>query len=246
MCRLGMRDYTIRQFAGKKCGEAQGMDIKERATVAGDLTDAMRAKLADLPHTYLDEYSEWSGAGEDGNQPCVCVCGGLKMDASHPYEWHRIMEEWSEAMLGFDRRYVLNSTLIRSSFTHLGSSSCRVDQRAWSLSMGRLTRSRLIEDMHPNDITVMSAFQGVPSTSAHKPYISKEHHHAQGALNVVVAGEKTWVLFDFCRPGQRTTVHQTEGQWLWLPPGWQHHVTSHDGREFFVQKTARRVNVTLD
>ena len=29
MCRLGMRDYTIRQFAGKKCGEAQGMDIKD-------------------------------------------------------------------------------------------------------------------------------------------------------------------------------------------------------------------------
>ena len=110
--------------------------------------------------------------------------------------------------------------------------------------MGRLTRSRLIEYMHPNDITVLSAFQGVPSTSAHKPYISNEHHHAQGVFNVVFAGEKTWVLFDFCRPGQRTTVHQTEGQWLWLPPGWQHHVTSHDCREFFVQKTARRVNVT--
>ena len=69
--------------------------------------------------------------------------------------------------------------------------------------MGRLTRSRLIEDMHPNDITVLSAFQGVPSTSAHKPYISNEHHHAQGVFNVVFAGEKTWVLFDFCRPGQR-------------------------------------------
>lgn len=67
----------------------------------------MLARLcADLPHTYLAEYSKWSGAGEDGNQPCVCVHGGVEIDSSHPFEWHRIMEEWSEAMIGFDRRYV--------------------------------------------------------------------------------------------------------------------------------------------
>ena len=60
----------------------------------------------DLPHTYLEKYSKWSGVGEDGNKPCVCVHGGLKIESSHPFEWHRIMEEWSEAMIGFDRRYV--------------------------------------------------------------------------------------------------------------------------------------------
>ncbi len=40
------------------------------------------------------------------------------------------MEEWSEAMIGFDRR---------------------VDQLhvAWSLAMGRITRSRVKEDMVP-------------------------------------------------------------------------------------------------
>ena len=114
--------------------------------------------------------------------------------------------------------------------------------------MGRITRSRVKDGMVPNDITVLSAFQGVPSTSAHDPYVTKFHHHAQGVFNVLLVGRKTWVLYDYCRPGRhdvpRRVIIQEEGEWLWLPPGWEHSVTSHDGRSFEVQKGARRTNKT--